>query len=78
MQQLTATQARKDFYAILKAKKPVEVKYKEGHAVILPKAEFDQMEMELIKFEIEKVINSGQKILSGEEVETMITEVLNA
>jgi len=78
MQTLTATKARKTFYTILKEKKTVEVKHKAGNAVILSREEFDQMETELIKFEIEKTLKSGQKILSGKEVEARIAEVLNA
>ena len=78
MRALSATQVRKDFYSILKEKKTIEVKYKEGNAIILSKEEFEKMESQILKTEIEKVINSGQKILSDEEVKVMVNEVLNA
>lgn len=78
MQTLTATQTKKDFYTILKATKMVEVKHKEGNSVMLSKVKFDKMGTEFIKFEIEKTLASGQKILSGKAVESRIAKVLKA
>ena len=78
MQAITSSEAKKTFFEILKSKRPTLVKYRDIEAVILPKEEFDRMERDLIKAEIERTLRSGQRVLSGEEVAKKVAEVLNA
>ena len=76
-QAINASQARKQFFSIIRDQVPVEVNHKDGCVVILPKAEFEQMERELVRANIERIRNSGQKIISGQEAETRLAQALN-
>jgi len=76
MDELTVTQVRKDLYNIVKAKKPIEIKHREGSMVLIPKEEYKKMELELLGLEMDRIVKSNEPILSAKEVEKMIARVL--
>ena len=76
MQILTASEARKSFFNLIRSKKMVEVQHREGNVVILPKEELMRLEKQLIDLQMEKIENSDQKIFSGKDVEAMLRTTL--
>ena len=77
MESITATEARKEIYNLLKAKKRVEIKHKNGTMVMIPKEEFDQLERESLAFEMDHIIATQEKFTS-EEVNAMLATVMDA
>ncbi len=77
MQVITATKARKEIYSLIKAKKRVEIRHKEGSVVMLPKEELERIEKEALAFEMDQ-IRATQKKYSNDEVNAMLAEVMGA
>ena len=85
MQRLNLTEARKELPNILNRHQTVEVDNRTNSSVIVPKSEWDetqnrlkQMEKELIQIEHDAALARNRKWISGEEVERMLMEKINA
>ena len=76
MQMLSATEARKSLYQLVKQREPVEIQHKVGSMVLLPKEELEQMERDLVAAEMDRIIRSGQPKLTGQEVDALLAKAL--
>ena len=78
MKSLTATEARKSLFQIIKEGQRVEIKHPMTPMIILPKQELEQMENELFRKQMEEALQKakGQKRYTTEQVEAMLAEVL--
>ena len=73
---ITVSQARKDLYTLVKEKTPIEIKHKAGNMVLVPKEEYEKMELELLGLKMDRIVKSNEPIIPAKEVEKIIAKVL--
>lgn len=76
MRTITATEARKQLFQILKEGKRVEIQHPKNSMVLLAKEELDALETELLMKEMDEALAQPHKWYTSEQVDAMLAEVL--
>ena len=75
METISVSEARKQLYGFIREQKSVEIKYRTGSMILLPKEEYQKMEIGLLDAEMER-IKRTQRRIPAKEVEQRIAKVL--
>lgn len=78
MRAITATEARKHIFQLIKDGEKVEIRHPQRSMILVSKDEFDQLEKEIFMREMDDALEraKGQKRYTTEQVEAMLVEVL--
>ena len=76
MRTITATEARKQLFQILKEGKRVEIQHPKNSMVILTKEELESLENELLMKEMDEALAQPHQWYTSQQVDAMLAEVL--
>ncbi|MBF0236945.1 MAG: hypothetical protein HQM12_04505 [SAR324 cluster bacterium] len=76
MEVVSVSEARKQLFGLVREHKPVEITHKTGNMILLPKEEYQKMEMALLDAEIERIKKTQHRVPAA-EVEQRIAEALS-
>ena len=74
---ITASEARKNLYKLLKENQRVEIKSSSNIMVLVPKAYFDQLELDMLNREMDEALKGAHKWYTSQEVDAMLAEVFS-